>query len=228
MRFAARSSITLTCVLVAFVPAATGRAAVPHTVESGETLWSIAFANGFETRALAAYNGLSEDADVMVGATILIPTVAEARDAVAASGTPLVEGSGGDNFSSSAEVGQIGAEYGFAPGLPAAIAYMESGFNQDVVSEAGARGVMQVLPSTFDWVSASLAGVPLDSNSRVDNIHAGVIFLHYLWHETGGDVEQTVAAYYQGLASVREYGLFPETERYVADVLALRERFVAP
>ena len=45
-------------------------AAVPHTVQPGETLWSIAAANNLTTRTVAAYNGLSEDAQVVLGSTI--------------------------------------------------------------------------------------------------------------------------------------------------------------
>ncbi len=61
----------------------TAFAAVPHTVLPGETLWSIAAANNFTTRSLAAYNGVAEDAQVYAGETIQIPTEAEAAAALA-------------------------------------------------------------------------------------------------------------------------------------------------
>ena len=57
-------------------------ASVPHTVEPGETLWSIAAANNFTTNALAAANGLSPDAHVVVGSTIQIPSESEAAAAL--------------------------------------------------------------------------------------------------------------------------------------------------
>src|SRR3954451_23109348 len=66
-------------------PASAG-AAVPHTVGAGETLWSIAAANNFTTRSLAAYNGLSPDSNVVLGTTIQIPAVPEAASALARSG----------------------------------------------------------------------------------------------------------------------------------------------
>ena len=65
-------------------PAAT--AAVPHVVAPGETLWSIAAANNFTTRTVAAYNGLAEDALVVEGQTLQVPTVDEGATALAASG----------------------------------------------------------------------------------------------------------------------------------------------
>ena len=36
---------------------------------------------------------------------------------------------------------------------------------------------------------------------------------------------QAIAGYYQGLRSVRENGMYPDTKRYVANVLALKKRF---
>ena len=61
-------------------------AAVPHTVQAGETLWSIAAASNFTTRTLAAANGLPEDAQVVVGTTIQIPSEAEGAAALATRG----------------------------------------------------------------------------------------------------------------------------------------------
>lgn len=45
-----------------------------------------------------------------------------------------------------------------------------------------------------------------------------------MWESTAGDVELTLAGYYQGLRSVHDNGLYA-TERYIATVLALRDRF---
>src|ERR1051325_11042171 len=69
--------------LVAVSPASAG---VPHVVQPGESLWSIAAANNFTTRALAAANGLSENANVVLGSTIQIPSVSEASAAMQKAG----------------------------------------------------------------------------------------------------------------------------------------------
>ena len=61
-------------------------ATVPHTVMPGETLWTIAAANNLTTRALAVYNGMPEDGQVILGATVNVPTVAEAAAALSAAG----------------------------------------------------------------------------------------------------------------------------------------------
>ena len=59
------------------IPAAPASAAVPHTVQPGETLWSIAAANNLTTRTVAAFNGVSEDHQVVLGSTIMVPSTVE-------------------------------------------------------------------------------------------------------------------------------------------------------
>jgi LysM repeat protein len=293
------------------IPAAPAAAAVSHTVQPGETLWSIAAANNLTTRTVAAYNGLSEDAQVVLGSTIQVPTVAEgavalqgaapaaAAPATAAAPTtaaaPAPMGGytvrAGDTLSalaaqsgttveamaamngldpnglllegtviklpsgapapaqaaqpapaepvvpqaapapapgrvSAGDVQTIAAAHGVSPSLAAAIAWQESGFNNAMVSSANARGVMQVMPGTWDYVQQNLAGgQPLDPNSATDNVHAGVLYLKRLLTDSGGDENAAIAGYYQGLQSVRDRGLFDDTQRYVANVQALRGRF---
>src|SRR5439155_9589880 len=85
MRF---SRSLFACAVVTLIVCATSApavAAVPHTVQPGETLWSIAAANNFTTRALAAYNGLPEDAQLVAGSTIQIPAESEAAAALGGS-----------------------------------------------------------------------------------------------------------------------------------------------
>ena len=80
-----RSLLTISFFLLAFLPAAAS-ASVPHVVQPGETLWSIAAANNFTTRSLAAANGLSETSNVVLGSTIQIPSVSEGAAALQKSG----------------------------------------------------------------------------------------------------------------------------------------------
>jgi N-acetylmuramoyl-L-alanine amidase len=74
-------------------------------------------------------------------------------------------------------------------------------------------------------VQQNLADRPLDPNSAHDNVHAGVLYLKRLLDETGGDENAAIAGYYQGLQSVRDRGLYDDTNQYVANVQALRSRF---
>ena len=63
---------------------ATSLAAVPHTVRPGETLWSISTSNNLTTRTVAVYNGLPEDAQLVAGTTVYVPTVQDGAAALAA------------------------------------------------------------------------------------------------------------------------------------------------
>jgi soluble lytic murein transglycosylase-like protein len=125
----------------------------------------------------------------------------------------------------SGDIAAVASRNGVPASLASAIAWQESGFNNAMVSGANARGVMQVLPGTWEWVQANLAKRRLDPSSAIDNVGAGVLYLGSLLRETGGDPTLAAAAYYQGLSSVRRIGMLPETQRYVANVLALRGRF---
>ena len=311
------SRILLFCICL-LIPASPASAAVPHVVQPGETLWSIAAANNLTTRTVAVYNGLSEDSQVILGSTINIPTTVEgyaalqqaglapadpaqaapapaAAPAAAPEAAPAPQGAytvrPGDTLSglaaqtgvsvdamaamngldpnaylltgtvlklpggapapaaasqpepathvvpdaapaptsqrvSAADVQNVAAAHGVSPSLAAAIAWQESGFNNGMVSSANARGVMQVMPGTWDYVQENLAGDrQLDPSSATDNIHAGVMYLKRLLTDAGGDESSAIAGYYQGLASVRERGMYDDTQQYVANVQALRSRF---
>src|SRR5688500_193811 len=81
-----RQRCLLLCCIALFAGAAPASAAVPHTVQPGETLWSIAAANNLTTRTVAAFNGLSEDAQVVLGSTIMVPTTVEGYAALQQAG----------------------------------------------------------------------------------------------------------------------------------------------
>jgi len=109
--------------------------------------------------------------------------------------------------------------------LAMALAWQESGWQRNKVSSTQAVGVMQLMPDTVDFVSEVLLdGSPLDPRDPVANIRMGTRFLRYLLDSNGGDVDRALASYYQGLRSVREHGLLDETQRFVANVKALRGR----
>jgi LysM repeat protein len=84
----AQRSVAIASAALAMI-AAPARAEVPHVVQPGETLWSIAAANNFTTRTIAAYNGLPENAQVQAGETIRIPSDAEGAAALASVGSGL-------------------------------------------------------------------------------------------------------------------------------------------
>jgi hypothetical protein len=115
--------------------------------------------------------------------------------------------------------------YGVDPRLVRALAWMESGYQPGLVSPSGARGVMQVLPSTRRYVETVLLRRRAPS-SVSGGIQVGVVYLRQLLREFHGSESLALAGWYQGPASVRRHGLTPGTRTFVANVLALRRRGV--
>jgi soluble lytic murein transglycosylase-like protein len=104
-----------------------------------------------------------------------------------------------------------------------ALAWMESGYQADVTSSAGAWGVLQILPSTWTYVETVLIGRSVP-RTLSGNIRVGVAFMQELLLEFNGDQRAALAAWYQGPTSVRKRGPFRQTRRFVANVIALKQR----
>jgi soluble lytic murein transglycosylase-like protein len=128
-----------------------------------------------------------------------------------------------DPFDVRLSLARWSAHYGIDAGLVRALAWQESGFNNNLVSSAGAMGVMQLLPETWDYAEDVLVGATIPRT--VDgNVHAGTAYLNQLLAEFSGDKRLALGGWYQGAAAVRKYGLYEETKTFVANVLALASR----
>jgi soluble lytic murein transglycosylase-like protein len=110
--------------------------------------------------------------------------------------------------------------YRVDPKLARALAWMESGFQQDVVSSVGAIGVMQLLPETWEFVDTVLLGTRTPRTYE-GNVRAGVRYLRWQLDQFDGNVRLALAGWYQGARAVRERGLYNETKEFVRIVLAL-------
>ena len=201
-----------------------------YVVRAGDTLSGLAAQTGVPASQMAYMNGLPPTAHLLTGTVIKLPTGAPppanaATPPPAARVVPAADPVPTQSRLSAAEIKALAAQHGAPPSLAAAIAWQESGFNNAMVSSANARGIMQVMPGTWDWVNRNLATTPLNSQSAADNVRAGSLYLAQLMRQTGGDRRLAAAGYYQGLASVRARGMFDDTKRYVDNVLALSARF---
>jgi soluble lytic murein transglycosylase-like protein len=200
-----------------------------YTVRPGDTLSGLAAGARVPLAQMAAMNGLDPAQPLLIGTVLKLPTGAptpvRAAQPAPAQVVPAANPDPVPGRVTSQQISQIAAGNGVPGSLASAIAWQESGFNNAMVSSANARGVMQVMPGTWSWIQANLARRPLNPDSPLDNVHAGTLFLSNLLHQTNGDPGLAAAGYYQGLASVRRIGMLPETQRYVANVLALRSRF---
>lgn len=222
--------------------ASTSNGGGTHTVLEGERLWQIAERYGVTTRQIADVNGIANRDLIIWGTQLTLP--GESGQASTAQEAPTADAPAAEEAApaeepapatppagsaSRAEVGALlestAAAYGFNPAFVKAIAWQESGWRNDAVSSAGARGIMQVMPATGEWVSTYLAGRPLDLGDPADNVLAGVLFLDYLHRIAGGDTERILGGYYQGLQSIEANGRYPSTDSYITNVLRLRDRF---
>jgi N-acetylmuramoyl-L-alanine amidase len=193
-----------------------------YVVQPGDTLSGIAASAGLSIDELAHLNGLYVDTPLIAGTTLTTSGSGGGSANTASTGDSPVPT---NETVSPGEVGDIAASENVSPSLADAVATQESGFDNSLTSSADARGVMQILPSTWDFINGSLASAPLDPASARDNVRAGALYLGYLADNTGNDPVSTVASYYQGLGSVQSGGLLPETQQYVDSVLALRDRY---
>ena len=117
------------------------------------------------------------------------------------------------------EVKRVAREHGVNPHMALAIAWQESGWQQDVRSSAGAVGAMQVMPKTGRWISV-LVGRRLHLRRLHDNVVAGVVLYELLRRDHS--VRGALAGYYQGLGSVHAHGMYKSTKRYVRNVKHLK------
>ena len=139
------------------------------------------------------------------------------------------------------EIGASAARHEVNPYLVAAVINAESGFEPETRSEAGAVGLMQVLPSTASELERR--GVvdaddfpPERLEDPAVNIEYGTAYIRWLverYHE----IETALAAYNAGLANADEWVAqggdirdaieFPETRHFVLRVVRGRDRYEA-
>jgi LysM repeat protein len=214
-----------------------------HTVKAGETLDALSRRYRVPIATLAQSNAIADPDHILAGSKLTLPapgapSMPEARVTTqpVAKVTPVAPATSAKARPVAVPPSRSGlrphfAQFAKTAGVPAdlamALAWQESGWQVHKVSSTRAVGVMQLMPDTVEFASRVLLRQRqnLDPHDPVANVRMGTRFLRYLLDRTGSDVDAALASYYQGLRSVRERGVFPETHRFVANVKALRPRF---
>ncbi|MFA9563366.1 MAG: LysM peptidoglycan-binding domain-containing protein [Acidimicrobiales bacterium] len=200
------------------VPVSGNGSADTYEVRAGDTLSEIALRVGASPHALARLNGLSDPNHVRVGQRLQIVGTAPAELPDSLRTRPERAGLV-DDFVAWA------ATYEVPSDLLMALAYVESGWQSDVVSSAGAVGVGQLMPDTVELIrNVLLPGVALDPLEPEDSVRMTARYLRYLRHRTDS-WDDAIGAYFQGLAGLRRDGHRPATNAYIAAVSANRTIF---
>jgi LysM repeat protein len=189
---------------------------VVHIVRAGESLSEIAQHYHTTVAKLAHMNHLDPSHYLIIGTRLHVPRLRHVATKKVAYRTQSVE-------SVRALLDHWAAHYGVSVHLVRALAWMESGYNNALVSSVGARGIMQLLPSTFRYAETVLIRHHVRHNAN-GNVRAGVAYLSHLLHDFHGDNRLALAGWYQGERAVRKHGVYKVSKTFVKDVLALEKR----
>jgi LysM repeat protein len=186
-----------------------------YVVKPGDNLTAIAREHGTTLKRLAQLNKLNPANPIVIGTSLRLPaSVRVVPTANAATNASTVRSS----------LDRWAAYYGVDPHLAHALAWMESGYNNSMVSSVGAQGVMQLLPSTWSYVEDVLIGHKVTDHGPDGNVHVGMAYLSHLLRVFNGNEHLALAGWYQGERSVKANGPLKVSKVFAADVLALKER----
>lgn len=191
-----------------------------HTVAPGDTLGTVGQRYGSTAGDLARANAVDRRDTIHPGQTLVIPRNGPASPATS-------EEAAAADVAVERLLLETASAHGLEGALVQAVAWRESRWQQRVVSHRGAVGILQVRPRTGMAMAGHL-GRDLDLYDVADNIAAGSAYLAALLDRYDGDLRAALGAYHQGPQSLAEQGPIPATQRYVAAVLALRDRFASP
>ncbi len=114
------------------------------------------------------------------------------------------------------------AEYDLPPTLVYAVIHTESHFDPNAVSSAGAKGLMQLMDATYEWIQTQMTGETQPSERIYDpqvNIRCGCRVLDVLMSQFD-NTETALAAYNAGSGNVSKWLKNPE---YSDDGVTLKE-----
>jgi murein DD-endopeptidase MepM/ murein hydrolase activator NlpD len=200
-----------------------------YTLRGGDTLSAVALRFGTTVADLAQANGITDVHRVRAGQVLRIPgggPVVPKLSAEQLRKLPVGLRTRPERMALFPSFDTAAGAHKVPPDLLKALAWMESGWQNDKVSVTKAVGIGQLMPKTVDFVNGKLLnGAALDPAVPEHNIQLSARYLAWLLQWSKGDVPKALAGYYQGPTSVQRDGNLAETDAYVAAVLALRSHF---
>jgi hypothetical protein len=126
-------------------------------------------------------------------------------------------------------VAQAAAEHGLDAELINAVIWVESRFDPEAKSPAGARGLMQLMPATAAYLAKQMGERSPRAYDPEFNVRAGALYLAEMMSKFGEE-RYAVAAYHAGPGNVKKWlesgEAFPDySDTYVAKVMDARSRF---
>ncbi len=101
---------------------------------------------------------------------------------------------------------EVAKETNLDPYLILAVARQESTYRPDLTSHAGARGLMQVMPSTAEWLAGAESALSHSEAGRLDvprnSLRLGAYYIRRMLNRSGGNLVYAIASYNAGPGNV--------------------------
>ena len=117
------------------------------------------------------------------------------------------------------EISEAAEEFGLSRALVKSVVWAESGFNPKATSVKGAKGLMQLMPETFEMCASALGIKGADVYDVNASLRCGCYYLRLMLDRFDGDEKAALMAYNAGESNARRFlageTMFPETQNYI-------------
>jgi soluble lytic murein transglycosylase-like protein len=198
-----------------------GRPGKSYVVRSGDSLSSIAGRQNTTVSALAKANKLKFTSPLRIGQSLSLPKV----ELHGPKSLPARLRANPKRLAVRKHTAKWAKANDIPQDLLEATLWQESGFDQSKVSSTGAIGVGQIMPDTAGFIEKELIGVDLNPRNTENNVRMSARYLRYLLKANNSNSTKALHAYYQGMGSIQDNGLYDDTIKYARNVQALRKHF---
>ena len=120
------------------------------------------------------------------------------------------------------EIGEAADEFGLSRSLVKSVVWAESRFDRKATSAKGAKGLMQIMPDTFEMCAAALGISGADIYDVNTSLRCGCYYLSLMINKFDGDETAALMAYNAGENNARKFlngeTVFSETQNYIRNI----------